>query len=184
MEPILINSTKNSMKEGINYLIKRDFKKHYRLTKKVGSYLSLLTLIFIGLTVFSNSDNLAILIAILSYLLILSWLTFLLILIVYELKKRKIIGWRDKIIKNNIDNSIKYYLQFDEETITISTDKLTSKVKWEYYSSYAEDNDTLHIMPCKNIYESLSFSTAEIGTETLIKLKTIVYKKLPLVHTT
>jgi hypothetical protein len=184
MEPILVNSTKDSMKEGINYLIKRDFKKHYHLAKKVGSYLSLLTLIFIGLTVFLKSDNLATLIAILSYLLILSWIAFLLILIIYEVKKRKVVRWRDKIIKSNIDNNIEYYLQFDEETITISTDKATSKVKWEYYSYYAEDNDTLHIMPGKNIYESLTFSPAEIGAETLIKLKTITYKKLPLLPTT
>ena len=91
MEPILVNNTKDSMKEGIDYLIKRDFKKYYRLAKKVGSYLSLLTLIFIGLTIFSNSDNFATLIAILSYLLILSWLAFLLILIIYEVKKRKVV---------------------------------------------------------------------------------------------
>jgi hypothetical protein len=83
------------------------------------------------------------------------------------------------VISSAIGNENEYLIQFNDKTITFITEKVKTEFSWNYWEGYREVNGTLFLFIKGYLYHSTSFSSAEIGSENLESLKTIVKKELP-----
>ncbi len=178
MEPILINKDISSVKTEIDYLITRELKSSSKGLRKWMLYLSICSIIIVGLLLIINSEKIAVPIAISMYIVGFFWIITLPFGIKYLLLKSKRKRWRNRIIKHSQDNQSNHYLKFDEEQISVSNELSESIVKWDYFKYYSEYNQVLFILKEKSLYDTLSFSPLNIGTENLEKLKLIVHTKL------
>lgn len=73
---------------------------------------------------------------------------------------------------------MEYLFAFDDDKLTFTTPIYKSEVNWSFYKYYAEDEITIYIMTESNFYETVSFSSSEIGPEYFNLLKEIVKSKL------
>lgn len=150
----------------------------YQGVKKLPIYLIAITIVILGLFIFTPPDSLITFKAVSSIMLALAWACALLFaaLILYKWYKRY--KWKKKSVElaNNADECYKFY--FTEERIFFEGPKYKTEFTWDHYTYWIENNNTIFIFPGSNLYEALYFSVRDLGLENYCKFKSIASSKL------
>ncbi|TKK64220.1 YcxB family protein [Ilyomonas limi] len=176
MQPIKIAYNSSSVKAQLEYLIKQEFIASFGNFKKPALYL-LGWICFIVPFSYLTRDNLVVLKGVLLSLTALAVFLAIGLSIPILIKFLKRNAWKRKTLLNLSKNDQYYFLSFDDDQISISTDMYNTNIKWNYYNYYTEFNDSLYLIP-KSFYEAIACSRLELGDDSYERLKAILSTKL------
>lgn len=176
MQPVKIAYNSPSVNTQLEFLIRRDVFPRGNSYKKAFFYLLGWTVVLLAFSYFTE-DSFVVLKAVLLYLTTLALLVFVIIAIVFFVKFQKRSAWKRQALMSLSRNTGFYFLSFDDDQLFIETDTYSSQIKWNYFDYYAEDKDSLFIIP-KRLYESIACSKVELGVEEYERLKTLLSSKL------
>lgn len=177
MNPILIEPVQSVLNEQYQFLIKREFYVKYGWAKKPGVYFLVWLAILTVLNFLTDSNTFITLKVVLLVLTAIACLVVMIFLAVIAFNWFKRQRWKQKTIKDIIENKRTYWLMFDDSQISFSTDMHNSNIKWAHYKYYKEYGNSIYIFPQK-IYEAVACSRSELGSENYDQLKEIVQRKL------
>jgi hypothetical protein len=177
MEPILIKPDSSLLNEQYGFLIRREFFVRYNWFKKAGYYFLAWIILLIMFSFLTNSEALVVLKGVLlftSALAVLASFIFSATILTRWIKRQ---NWKKARVKHIVESKLTYWLMFDENQISFSTEIHNSNIKWEYYKYYLVHKDSIYIFP-ESIYEAIVCSKIEIGEISFNRLKEIVAQKL------
>lgn len=111
--------------------------------------------------------------------LALMYLIALVILIADAVRRSRHLKKINLLVESSLNNEITYAIQFANETITFITEKTKTELTWSFWEGYREVDGTLFLFIKDHLYNSTSFSAAEIGEENFESLRSVVKKNLP-----
>ena len=142
--------------------------------KKNLLYILTLTVLLVVITLISEPDYLIGFYIVLTFVWIIFFISSINKLLKYKRGKLRL----RKAAYSELEQLGDCFLEFNNDWIKVTTDKINSEIKWEYFRAYLEDEITIYIL-MEQVSSTLSFSKEEIGEEALQKLKAIVKERLP-----
>lgn len=182
MQPIPITRTKEDLHQQFKVLKKVElftYKKQYYPTLIA---LTLFSLIFLILFFFTNSSSLVTLKAVSFTLLGLAWFAALIFAFWKYLKWQKNKTRINENIETEIRKKINYFMSYDTNGITHSSDDYKTELKWNHFVGYLNNRDSVFLFPKGSIYSCISFSKFEIGKEHLDNLLELVKVNIPILN--
>lgn len=142
--------------------------------KKKFLYILALTALLVVISLISEPFYLTGFYIVLTFVWIIFFISSINKLLKYKRKKLRL----KEAAYSELDQLGNCFLEFNNDWIKVTTDKISSEIKWGYFRAYLEDEITVYIF-MEQVSSALSFSREEIGEEALHKLKAIVKEKLP-----
>ncbi|MDI3320596.1 hypothetical protein [Pinibacter soli] len=178
MKPLELPRVTPELNDQLSFLIRREMYVKYFRYRNLIYMIAALLLIFVELLFLRETQTVVnarvVTIGMLSMLLLFLVIMFF----VFLVKKQKRDHWKTRTIRklSQVNSAIKFY--FDEKRLLFKTESHTSEIKWEYYKYWAENKDSLFIIPEKDIYEAIYYSKSELGIDNYDDLKRIAGNKL------
>lgn len=71
-----------------------------------------------------------------------------------------------------------YTFYFDQDVLKFEMETSKSEISWAHYMYWAENKNSIFIVPESNLYDSIYYSESELGTQNYQELKSIASSKL------
>ncbi len=179
MHQIPVNSLKEDVQRQYAFLKRYENSFRAPLHKKIALIFIILAFVVIGIFILTPANSLVTIKALsFTFLSIMSGC-----LVIYSswylIKISKRNSLLEKLINANFKTNVQYFLEFDDENITYITQDSKTSHKWTYYKGYLEDTSAVFLFNSRWIYSCVFFTSIEIGTDNLERLKEIVKMKIP-----
>ena len=162
----------------LTFLIKRDFFVTFYKFKYISYYLNGVTLILLGIILFTPHDSLLSLKAVSILMLSFFWICYLVysITIIYKWYNRN--KWKRESITLAKKDESSYKFYFDNEKLSFETSTYKTELTWDYYTYWIENKNSIFLFTKSNIYEALYYSESDLGKTNYLELKNIASEKL------
>lgn len=178
MQQILIRKSAPDIEHQFRFLWSLENAYYYRDHRKALTILAGVTLAFLCLMFFTNSETLVTLKAVSSILFILIWVGSLAYALWIFVRVWNRYNWIKKIINEKQREEKDYYLSFDDQKLIVRAPDMKLELEWTFFKAYLENQVAIFLFPEGSLYSAYSFSPNEIGEQNLLELKEIAKRKL------
>ncbi len=178
MTPFPINRTREGLKKQITYVINREFGERVRKNKNFIFILVIMTAALIGLMMYTNKNSLP---AVKEYgvpIILLLWMAVIIFSLAHFLNWLGKLKWRNKSIEAFMQDGSTALMEYDADKMVYTSGEYRVEIAWDQYKYFAEAEGCMYFIPEKKPFETMYFSTQDIGPVQYEKLKSLAKDKL------
>lgn len=183
MTPFPINRTRESLKKQITYVINREFGERIRKNKTFFLFLVAATAGFLALMFLTDKNSFTSFKEIGTAFIMFLWMAIFIFSLAHFLNWVGKLRWRNRSVEAFMQDGSQAFMEYDEEKMVYTSGDYRTEIGWAEYTYFSEAGGCMYFIPEKKPFETMYFSTEDIGPEQYEKLKAFAKTKLETIIT-